>query len=1648
MSTLDISVSFILSSPFQLYTSTFLPHTSVWSVDIPVSVPHTMLYSLPIPMFSKFPLNASVSLPSTSESSLHISTFFPSSFIFPRRLSIELSKTNITYLHTPVSLQQISGSFSQAEVLLLNTSEPTLSLSMSTHYISSDRLFFPISSSISRVEERNTTISKRHPDTKLLEKTHYLKDKTIISTDHIIFSKYFTRKFNKTDKFDKMTTSSNYISEKRVEQEVNKTKPLSTTKIQNETVIQQTSSVLLRLLNGSTPTVWITDVTTYKITRQPSTKDILQVKVRVKNISQPLFLSKETSSVLSTKHLISSEDKTLPTSEGFEVFSTRLITDEFIAEAEVTTETVLMTEQQKYEPHISSVHETKSISDLHISAQAQKSLVQTMSKVKPYVSVKPDIFYSILTSTDAMHSGEISSKERKSSVEEMGLNISLQPFNMTLYQADISTTTAVTVVTSGYIRTSQQLILKYSTAIYYTKLIRSKSWDRVTKDPIDKRLPSSKLTKSIFPRFNITYTDNTTFTYGLRDNITYMHRIRDSKTFTPELKDNRTLTYGYTDGIYKYNKTHSFLDSTISTIDKTTSRLNETYKIIETTTYSYQLKDNIYMVDLLKGTIKSTDVSVTEIFTVTSEDSTKSSILEYSRATSIKLTGYLSEFNKTTQRPSRIISSAYLITVSPLYDDSRQKVRRYDTQSQTQRLKTFDYLVSFQSGYNTTKHFTSKTIHSLRDENSTTTSDSYFISHLLASTLLKTGYAKTSLQPRLSSDIRLLESIQESTKMHSENVSALSSARPVPSGSSRTRTLVSIPEKTVSFDVKLLFKTKFEIPVSENHTSSFTKGYRSVQQEHISADILYSNTIDLLSTTDKNVTVIPVSFTIDTSLESAVIPTVSQHITIVSATSKHYNLTTSGSYTPKLTTPFVKETDKTFSSFVGYVLNGDDEISRPLHLPSTVAFGTGSYDILYISTNGYITFGKKQNFPSPQRFPDPPNAAIIAPFWSDLVVDEPGRVTYKFFEIGTKNFHAATKLVKSHDEKSLFKKWILIITWENVQPSSRLKNVTEMATFQMALVPTQTEKRTFFIFSYLPGMQSWTKTLEHTEVSIGFSDGNHNYKQNEYSFSLSALELYHIKGNTGKQGVWVEKIENDLDLRRQQCINYAHSSDDWTNALSHTCPCIQTQAKADFRFKFISRENGITKFESIFAHNGLKEQCVYSNSSFGETLITDSPLGGSISVLNTDTLDKHMKKFCCEGIPSYCNLYYSRRPSSTCKNYLPPKLGWSWGDPHFHTIDGNDYTFNGWGEYEMIYMVDDTFRMQIRIEDSISTGFAMKTLESPIIEFTMVDCIKDVRILINQTEKYSMSLMNGSLDNPNFLIKKQNNSLLITFRNGIAVKITPHLEILTGIVSIPSEINDVTYGLLGFANNNITDDFLGRNGQMWPTNSSDRQLFEFGETWRVRVNESLFTYTKKRTFSSYHNLSFVPRFFDEMNLTLLFSGNTALLEETMQQCSNYSFYEACLQDSAKMQDVQAAIQGAEMHTEALSLQKYFEQIIPILKQTPKVLSVQIYKNLTFKLELERNISTPVSFRVKTNCKNYQFDEKTDKFYKVACICPKNFGGDQCEVRPCNLSHCHENVRCKEKSGIPVCGNCPFSMVGTGKFEKYLLGIKYDKEIYL
>lgn len=68
--------------------------------------------------------------------------------------------------------------------------------------------------------------------------------------------------------------------------------------------------------------------------------------------------------------------------------------------------------------------------------------------------------------------------------------------------------------------------------------------------------------------------------------------------------------------------------------------------------------------------------------------------------------------------------------------------------------------------------------------------------------------------------------------------------------------------------------------------------------------------------------------------------------------------------------------------------------------------------------------------------------------------------------------------------------------------------------------------------------------------------------------------------------------------------------------------------------------------------------------------------------------------------------------------------GWGWGDPHFVTLDGANYTFNGLGEYVMIDAQNGTFQLQARTSPAqgnsttatIFTALAVKESNTATVE--------------------------------------------------------------------------------------------------------------------------------------------------------------------------------------------------------------------------------------------------------------------------------------------------------------------------------------------
>ncbi len=82
--------------------------------------------------------------------------------------------------------------------------------------------------------------------------------------------------------------------------------------------------------------------------------------------------------------------------------------------------------------------------------------------------------------------------------------------------------------------------------------------------------------------------------------------------------------------------------------------------------------------------------------------------------------------------------------------------------------------------------------------------------------------------------------------------------------------------------------------------------------------------------------------------------------------------------------------------------------------------------------------------------------------------------------------------------------------------------------------------------------------------------------------------------------------------------------------------------------------------------------------------------------------------------------------------------------------------------------------------------------------------------------------------------RESENSLTTSFENGIGVTITASFEMLSFVLSMPEEFQNVTRGLMGNYNGDPTDDIVFRNGDMLSGNVSDRMIHDFGQSCKYK----------------------------------------------------------------------------------------------------------------------------------------------------------------------------------------------------------------------
>lgn len=180
------------------------------------------------------------------------------------------------------------------------------------------------------------------------------------------------------------------------------------------------------------------------------------------------------------------------------------------------------------------------------------------------------------------------------------------------------------------------------------------------------------------------------------------------------------------------------------------------------------------------------------------------------------------------------------------------------------------------------------------------------------------------------------------------------------------------------------------------------------------------------------------------------------------------------------------------------------------------------------------------------------------------------------------------------------------------------------------------------------------------------------------------------------------------------------------------------------------------------------------------------------------------------------------------------------------TLDGHKYTFNGKGEYILIETEGNVFTLQGRMEEvstvnstlaraSVFTAIVVRQNDSSTVEFRLEN---DLYLVIDGVEERLEDLDKKPYTNVE--VKREANSSLSAafYSTGAFIEVRAAHSgdrpdyISTMIVSLPSNFQGQTRGLMGNYNGDTSDDLIPRSrGDPLPLNATLETLhWDFGIT--------------------------------------------------------------------------------------------------------------------------------------------------------------------------------------------------------------------------
>ncbi|CAH0719205.1 unnamed protein product, partial [Brenthis ino] len=254
---------------------------------------------------------------------------------------------------------------------------------------------------------------------------------------------------------------------------------------------------------------------------------------------------------------------------------------------------------------------------------------------------------------------------------------------------------------------------------------------------------------------------------------------------------------------------------------------------------------------------------------------------------------------------------------------------------------------------------------------------------------------------------------------------------------------------------------------------------------------------------------------------------------------------------------------------------------------------------------------------------------------------------------------------------------------------------------------------------------------------------------------------------------------------------------------------------------------------------------------------------------------------------------FERRPSQDCVAYQSPGVAGIFGDPHFVTFDGLQYTFNGKGEYVLVRVDRPQIKLDVQgrfeqtprniygqVNATILTSIVAASNNSVPIEVRLrpqhaqwryrLDVFADnKRVYFDRTALRVQYFPGVTVYQPMYILNQS--EIVIMFSSGAGVEVIENKGFMSARVYLPWTYMNQTRGLFGNWSLDINDDFTRPDGIIAPVDMNNFQTAhrDFAQHWQLTDREqkdigvALFVREYGRTAAYYNDNEFIPNFIRE-----------------------------------------------------------------------------------------------------------------------------------------------------------------------------------------